>query len=134
MQKKQQKDTILVIVCCQVGTLFLSEIYLYEWILDTKSQNHRSVRIGRELWGQPPFQGRVSLSTLHRHVSRWLTMCVSRKGDSMTSLSSLFQCSATPNINKFFLMLGWNSLWFTLWPLVLILIVGTTENYLIPYS
>lgn len=46
-------DTVLVLVCCQVGTLFhfSSEIYLYEWILDTKSQNHRSVRIGRELWG-----------------------------------------------------------------------------------
>jgi len=35
---------------------------------------------------------------------------ISREGDSTTSLSSLFQCSVIPTIEKFFLALLWNFL------------------------
>lgn len=38
---------------------------------------------------------------------------VSREGDNMTSMGSLFQCSANLYINKFFLVLRWKFLYFS---------------------
>lgn len=39
-----------------------------------------------------------------------LVLNISRKGDSTTSLSSLFQGSVTLTVKKFFVMLAWNFL------------------------
>jgi len=39
---------------------------------------------------------------------------ISREGDSTTSLGSLFQCSVTLRVKKFFLMFRWNFLCFIL--------------------
>jgi len=64
-------------------------------------------------------------------LSRWL-LSISREGDSTTSLGSLFQCSVTLRGKKFFLMFRWNFLFFSLCPLPLVLLLGTTEKSLVP--
>ena len=43
----------------------------------------------------------VTYSRLHRTLSRWV-LNISREGDSTTSLGSLFQCSVTLRVKKFF--------------------------------
>ncbi|XP_041573622.1 m-AAA protease-interacting protein 1, mitochondrial isoform X1 [Taeniopygia guttata] len=52
----------------------------------------------------------------------------------MTSLGSLFQCSVTLNLIKLLLKLRWNSLSFSLWPLLFVLSLSTTEKCLGPSS
>lgn len=56
-----------------------------------------------------------------------------KEGDSMTSLGNLFQCCDTLSV-KFFLMLRWNLLCFSLWPLLPILLLSTTGKSLAPSS
>ena len=51
---------------------------------------------------QPPCKSRVTYSRLHRTLSRQV-LNISREGDSTTSLGSLFQCSVTLRVKKFFL-------------------------------
>lgn len=46
----------------------------------------------------------------------------------------LFRCSDTLSVKKFLLMLRWNFLSFSLQPLFLILLLGTTEKSLAPAS
>lgn len=98
------RGTALVIMCCQVGTLSSSArftVCLYGYFMDVYFiLNHRIIdQLGLEgsSWDnvvQPICQDRVTLSRLQRNVSR-LVLCISRKEDSMTSLSSLFQCSSS---------------------------------------
>jgi len=83
----------------------------------TESQNHRMFGVGRDLCGSPsptPCPSRVTQSRLHRTLSRWV-LDISREGDSTASLGSLFQCSITLRMKKFFLMFRWKSLSPQLW-------------------
>ena len=65
----------------------------------------RTVGVGRDLWrsSPTPLLKQVPYSRLQRKVSRWV-LSISR-GDSATSLGSLFQCSVTFSSMKFFLVL-----------------------------
>ena len=86
--------------------------------------------VGRDLWGlssPTPCRSRVTQSKLHRTLSRRV-LNISREGDSITSLGSLFQGSVTLRGKKFFLMFSWNFLCFSLCPLPLVLSLGTTER------
>jgi len=76
----------------------------------------------------PPLE-QVPYSRLHRKASSWV-LNISREGDSTSSLGSLFQCSVTLKVKKFFLLLRWNSLYSHLCPLPLVLSLGTVENSL----
>jgi len=78
---------------------------------------------------QSPCRSRVTYSRLHRTWSRQV-LNISREGDSTTSLGSLFQCSVTLRVKKFFLMFSWN----LLCPLPLVLSLDTTEKSLAPSS
>ena len=78
-------------------------------------------------------QSRVSYSRLHRTSSRRV-LNISREGDSTTSLGSLFQCSVTLRGKKFILIFSWSFLCFSLCPLPLVLLLGTTEQSLAPSS
>ena len=63
----------------------------------TESQNHRMVRVGRDLCGSPSptsCRSRVTHSRLHRTLSRRI-LNISREGDSTASLGSLGQGSVT---------------------------------------
>ena len=80
---------------------------------------------------QPPCQSRITYSRLHRTLSRRV-LNISREGDSTTSLGSLFQCSFTLRVKKFFFMFTWNFLCFNLCPLPLVLLLGTTPESLAP--
>jgi len=65
-------------------------------------QNHRAVRVGRDLCGSSSptlCRSRVTTSRLHRTLSRWV-LNISREGDSTTSLGSLLQCSGTLRVKK----------------------------------
>ena len=88
-----------------------------------KSQNHRMVRVGRDLCGSPsptPCPSRVTQSRLHSTASRrgWN---ISREGDSTASLGSLGQCSVTLRGKKIFLLFRRNFLCLSLCPLPLVL-------------
>ena len=96
----------------------------------TESQNHRMVGLEGTSVGhlvQPPCQSR-----LHRTLSRQV-LNISRE-ESTTSLGNLFQCSITLRGKKFFLMFRGNFLCFSLCPLSLLLLLGTTEKSLAPSS
>jgi len=82
---------------------------------------------------QPLCQSRFTQSRLHRTMSRQV-LSISREGDSTNPLGSLFQCSVTLKVKKFFLMFSWNLLCFSLCPLPLVLLLGTTEKSLAPSS
>jgi len=119
----------------------LSVVYQQSWLTGvvpdhTESQNHRMLGVGRDLWGSPsptPCRSRVTQSRLHRTASR--RGCnISRKGDSTTSLGSLGQGSITLRGKKFFLRFRQNFLCFSLFPLPLVLSLGTTEKSLAPSS
>jgi len=56
---------------------------------------------------QPPCRSRVTQSRLHRTASRRV-LNISREGESPTSLGSLFQCSVTLKVKKFFVKFSWN--------------------------
>ncbi|NXN56925.1 ARMC4 protein, partial [Rynchops niger] len=59
---------------------------------------------------------------------------ISREGDSTTSLGSLFQCSVTLTVKKFFRVFERNFLCSNLCPLPLVLSLGTIEKSLAPSS
>jgi len=82
---------------------------------------------------KPPCWSRVTYSRLHRTLSRQV-LNISKEGDSTTSLGNLFQCSVTLRGKKFFLMFRGNFLCFSLCPLSLLLLLGTTEKSLAPSS
>lgn len=94
------------------------------------SQSHRIVGSGRELWkSQSPTHllKQLPYSGLHRKAS-WQVLNFSRKGNSTISLGSLFQCSVTIKIKKFFLAFMWNFLCSSLCSLPLVLSVGTKKS------
>ena len=68
-----------------------------------------------------------------RNLSRQV-LNISGEGESTTSLSSLLQCSVILIVKKFFLILRWNFIYFSLCPLPLVLSLGTTEKSLAPSS
>jgi len=78
---------------------------------------------------QPLCRSRVTYSRLHRTLSRRV-LNISKEGDSTTSPGSLFQCSITLRVKKFFLMFRRNFLCFILRPLPLVLSLGITERSL----
>ena len=69
----------------------------------------------------------ILYSRLQRKVSRRVLNM--SKGDSTTTLGSLFQCSITLTA-KFFLMFIWKPLYSCLCPLPLVLSLGTSEKSL----
>jgi len=73
---------------------------------------------------QLPCQSRVTYS---RSSSRWV-LNIAREGDSAIPLGSLFECSVTLKVKKFYLVFRWNFLCFSLCPLPLVLLLGTTEE------
>lgn len=79
---------------------------------------------------QPPAKA-VSYSRLHRKTPRQV-LNNSRKGDSPTSLGSLFQCSLTLTGTKRFT--AWNFMCYCLFPLPLVLLLGTTRMNLAPFT
>ena len=102
----------------------------------TESQNHRMVGVGRDLWGSPsptPCPSRVTQSRLHRTALRWV-LNISREGDSTAPLGSLGQGSVTLRGKKFFLLFRRNFPGFSLCPLPLVLLLGTTGKSLAPSS
>jgi len=64
---------------------------------------------------QPRCQSKFTCSRLHRIASRQV-LDISKEGDSTIPLGSLFQCSATLKVKKFFLMFRWNFLCFSFYP------------------
>lgn len=73
-----------------------------------KSWNHRIVRVGRELWRSSclsplPRQGHFEQVT-EEHIQADFECLQRQRLDELPG--QLFQCSATPNVQKFFLMLS----------------------------
>lgn len=94
------------------------------------SQNHRIAKVGGDLWrssSPTPMPRHDHLEQVTQNMLRWV-WSVSTEGDFMTSLDSLFHCSAALTVKKFLILLSWNFLCFVLWPLLLILLLGTTEE------
>lgn len=90
------------------------------------NQNHRIVRVGRQLWkssSPSSCQDRVTCSRQH------LEQECPREGHSTTFLGSLSQSYATLNVS-FYFMFRWHFMCPILWPLPLILSLGTTEKSL----
>ena len=99
----------------------------------TESQNGRGWK--GPLWSSspPPLPKQGLLQQAAQDLVQWV-FNISREGDSTTSLGSLFQCSVTLRGKKFLLMLRRNFLCFRLYPLPLVLSLGTTEKSLAPSS
>ena len=76
-----------------------------------------------------PLLKQVPYNRLHRQASRWV-LNISIEGGSTTSLGSLFLCSNTHSVKKFFHRFVWNSLYSNFRPLRLILLQHTTEESL----
>ena len=96
----------------------------------TESQNHRIVEVGRDLCGSPsptPLlkQGHLQQAAQDR-VQVGLEYLQRRRLQG--------QGSVTLRGKKFFLLFSWNFLCFSLCPLPLVLLLGTTEKSLAPSS
>jgi len=104
--------------------------------LSLGSQNHRMVGF-EETSGDHLIQlsckSRFTYSRLHMITPRQV-LNIPREGDSTAPLGSLFQCSITLRMKKFFLVFRWNFLCFSLCPLPFALSLGTTEKSLAPFS
>lgn len=74
-----------------------------------------------------PRRGRVTWSSWHRNVSRWV-WTVSRQGHSWISLGSLFQRPVTLRVKKFLPTFRRDFLCFSLWQSLPMLSLGTTET------
>lgn len=92
-------------------------------------RNHKIIRIGMGLWRSNPTK---SLSPKAGSHPSGLWMSPERK--TPWPPGQLFQCSDTITESKFSLVLRWNFLGFSLWPLLLDLSLGTTEDSLAPTS
>jgi len=94
--------------------------YIFSTGYISESQNCRCWKGPPEITESKPLPKQASYSRLHRDVSRQV-LNISMEGDFMTSLGSLFQCSVTLTVKKFFCILVQNFLCATLWlfPLVL---------------
>jgi len=82
---------------------------------------HRTVGVGRDLWGSSspttlPKQGHPELA-VQDHVQASFEYLQRRRLHNL-------------RVKKFFLMFRWNSLCFSLCPLPLVLLLGTTEKSL----
>ena len=71
----------------------------------------------------------VLYSRLSKKASRWV-LSISREGGSTTSPGSLFPCSVTLIVKKFFLMFTRNFLYSSLCPLLLVLLLHATKSIL----
>jgi len=101
-----------------------------------KSQNHRMVGVGRGLWGsssQTPLtrQGHLQ-QTVQDHIQADLEYLQIRRLHNPSG--QLLQCSVTLQVKKIFLMFRQNKLCFSLCPLPVVLLLGTTEKSLDPSS
>lgn len=108
---------------CKVCFKFKNELYC------TFSQNHRILRIGRALWKSSspiplPKQGHLEQVTQEcvqvglECLQRW------RLHDLCEQLFN----ALPPQSKEIFLMLRWNFMCFSSWPLLLVLSLGTTEK------
>lgn len=75
----------------------------------TESQNRRGWNRLQRIIQSNPLLEQVPHSRSHRKMSRQV-LNTSGEGDSTTSLSTLFQSSVTPTVNKFFLVIVQNFL------------------------
>ena len=94
--------------------------------------NHRIAGVGRDFKSSSSptaLLKQLSYSRSHRQASRWI-LNVFIEGDSTTSLGNLFQCSVTLMVKKFFHMFVWNFLYSSFRPLLLVLLLHTTEKSL----
>ena len=94
----------------------------------TKSQDCRGWKGPQEIIKPNPPAKAVPYNRSDRQVSRQV-LNISREADSTTSLGSLFQCSVTLTIKKFFHILQ-SFLCSSFRPLLLILLLCTTEKRL----
>jgi len=95
------------------------------------TQNHRMLGVGRDLCGSSiptplPKQGHLKQGA--KDLVQAGFECLQR--ESTTPLGSLFQCSVTLRVKKFFLLFRWNFLCFSLCLLPLVLSQSTTEKSL----
>ena len=127
-------------ICDSKLRAYKKSLEIWQWLTDRRNRgNHRITKwsglegtsVGHPF--QPPCRSRVTYSRLHSTSSRWV-LNISREGDSTTSLGSLGQGSVTLRGKKFFLVFSWNFLCFSLCPLPLVLMLGTTEKSLAPSS
>ena len=103
---------------------------LFDDVCSYRSQNHRMVEVGRDLWrssGPTPCSSRDSQSWLPSTMSRWL-LSISKGGDSTASLGKLCWGSVTHAVNKCFLVFRGNHLCFSLCSLPLVLHWGPLER------
>lgn len=110
--------------------------FAFKGIRKKKSQIHRIVRVGGDLWRSSspaslPRQGHLDQVT--QECVQLGFECLYGQGDFTNSLGSLVQCSATLN-KKLFLMMRKKFLCFSLRPLLLILSLCTTEKGLELFS
>ena len=75
----------------------------------TESHDCRDWNGHLEILESSPPSEQAPYSRLHRWVSRWV-LNISREGESITSLGSLFQCSITLTVKKFLCILVQNFL------------------------
>ena len=107
----------LVDLCCQTAGTQL-----------TQRAKRRITRTGKD---QPPAKA-VPYSRLHRRASRWVLNAF-REGDSTAFLGNLCQCSANLKV-KFQSSFTRNFLCFSLCPLSLGLLPGTTNRSMAPFT
>lgn len=88
-------------------------------LVQGKSQNHRKVEFGRNLWrpsGQTVCSRKATYRQLPMTMSSWF-FSTSKEGDSTTSMGNLCQCSVIFTVKKCFFMFRRNLLHFSLCPL-----------------
>jgi len=94
---------------------------LWVFFSNSRSQNHRMLQVGRDLWrssGPSPGSSRATYSQLSKIPFRQF-FNISTEGDSTSSVGSLYQCSVTLRVRKHFLTFRGNLLCFCLCPLPL---------------
>jgi len=101
-------------------------------VVVSASKNHRNVcwKGPLEIIQSSPRLKQVPYSRFHRKVSGQV-LSISVEGNSITSLGSLFHCSVTLTVKKFFLIFIWSFLYSSLCSLPYVLSLGTTEKSLV---
>ena len=101
------------------------------------SQNHRVSGVGRDLCGPSsptPLPKQGHLQQAAEDLVQVGFEYLQRRRLHKPPLGSLFQCSVTLRVKKFFLMFRWNFLCFSFCLLPLVLSLGTTGKSLAPSS
>lgn len=115
----------ILVLLCFLNTEFWNQ--KNAWL--ERTQNHKIVRVGWELWrasNPTPCQGSITSSKEDIQMG---FKCLQRG----RLHNSLFQCSGIIAV-EFFLMLRWNFLCFSLWSLLLLLSLDNAENSVAPLT